>query len=165
MKNFLRGILGSAGSDAEIREEVNAEIDEYEALMSQYKAQQEIIQQHEEEAAGPSLKADPGCALVIFRIDPEGNVGIQLNWNSPTENLANNLGMMMYYMNKGNFAEHCANSLAQTIQKDPRQTVFVKKIMEKWKNMRDENEQVVRPSEVFQMGRQSTRTGQSEGPK
>ena len=143
---FLRGILGDAGSDQEIRDQVNAEIDEYETLMAQYKAQQEIVEQHENPQEPAGVKTDPGCALVIFRIDQEGNVGIQLNWNTPNDNLANNLGMMMYYMNEGNFAEHCANSLAQTIKRDPRQTSFVKAIMEKWRQMKKENEQVVKPS-------------------
>lgn len=165
--SFLKGIFGSAGSDEEIRKEINAELDEYETLLNQYKAQQAIIDSHEqpEGSSNNAPEAEPGSALVIFKIDTDGNVGIQCKWAGGSEELADNIGMMMYYLNKGNFAEHCANSLAMSIKKDPRQTPFVKKIMERWKKMREENEQVVKPSEVFQMGRQNTRAGQSEGPK
>lgn len=148
--NFLRRIVGgNSKSNQKIREQIGKELDGLVKIQEQIDLQQQSTKDEREN--------EVPTALLIFKITDSGDVSIQINWTHNSKELADSFGTMLYYLNKGSFEEYCVNSLALTPTQDKEQQSFIKKVNAAWKDVKNKEntKPIVKPSEVFQMGKQN----------
>jgi hypothetical protein len=157
IRNFIANVLGvNLETDDEVRGEINQELD----VLEQQQAEAGRLQQVEQIQPEPSVaqqqpqRPEREGARIIFAIDAHGQVTIQVQWNSMTTPVAHALGTLFHFINEGNLRDQCEMVLNETAVKDPKARPFIKEVASAWKKAHSRDEPVVKPSEVFQMGRQ-----------
>ena len=96
-------------------------------------------------------------ATIVFKVNELGNVGVKMGWSASSEKLPEALGTLLYLLNNGDLNAYCIQSLTNAIKEDASQIEFVESCLATWNNKikSTAEEQIVKPSEVFQMGRQN----------
>lgn len=132
---------------------------------------QKVEQQEQEESPQtpdntndqPSSNVDVG--RIVFNVDEKGCVAIQIQWSHATESIAEALGTLLYYINSGKLNQQCENILNATMQNNPQMRPFIRQIGQHWTSNIKKSEQTVKPSEVFQIGRQHLTRPDQAGKK
>jgi len=105
-----------------------------------------------------------GGASVTFMVDIAGNVHIQLDWTDESEEVSEALGTLLYFINSGRLALQCEYILLELMKQDASLRLFYKSVAKHWRDTIKVAEQVVKPSEVFQIGKQRIKVqGHSNG--
>jgi len=128
-----------------------------------------VIKQHQEDAEQtenipaaheckkeePFLPSDKPYSQIIYTIDINNQVSIQFKWSEVSKATAECLGTMLYALNSGNLTQQSEMILSKTMEQSPEHRPFIESIFESWQSAINRHEQVVKPSEVFKLGRQS----------
>lgn len=148
MFKFIKSFLGiQYRSKDDIRDQVKAEYQEYKQQQIHRISKQLNQQQTQsQEAAGLTEGGN-----IIFAIDGKGQITIQVNWSKPEPHVAEYLGKLFYHVNNGHLEQNCFAILEDSINHKPKASTFLKNIVDTWKKMKDENEPVLKPSEVFKL--------------
>lgn len=148
MFNPFKYILGlNNRSKKEIEDMVD---EEYNQLRQEEISKvQEYINQEKQKRESESGVND--YAHIVFAIDTKGQIGISVNWNKPEPHVAEYLGKLLYHINNGNLKENCFAILENAVKQKPKAGSFIRNILETWRKMVDDNDPVMKPSEVFRL--------------
>lgn len=102
-------------------------------------------------------------AMVNFAVSDAGQVQIHINWTNYSAALAEALGLMLYAINNGKFQEKCRDILEQSTIENPNSRQPIKQILDFWDAAEKKHTPLVKPSEVFQLGRQKIRDTSRRG--
>jgi len=91
-------------------------------------------------------------AAITFYIDDNNNVNIRYFWNNKTDLLAIQIAQMLNYINSGQIEEGCFNVMQEVAKENPDEQGFIKDIVENWKKIKNEEDILIKPSEVFGVG-------------
>ena len=112
-----------------------------------------IVQSYgNEQVQANEVESDHG--QITFIVDEHGDLFIQINWSDTNPVIAQALGLVLYYISAGKLGQQCEHVLNETIKQDPASRQFVQEIAKNWRACVDQNNVVIKPSEVFNIGKQ-----------
>lgn len=91
-------------------------------------------------------------ASVTFYVDLENQIGISCKWDDQYGDANKVLGTMLFLMNNGGLEEEIQNILIHMSEHSGESMEFVKGVLEQWAQHKKEEDQVVKPSDVFGVG-------------
>jgi hypothetical protein len=152
MKNMLKRLLALFGIDSRSDEDIVK-------VLVEHNGQAPLDHNPSPDVnEGPSAKEPPpNAAIVQFIVTDGGQVTINMNWTTPTKPIAEALGILLCAIHNGKLSEKCRAILAKSAHDDPNSRQHLMSILEYWDTSDKKYTPLVKPSEVFQLGRQKVR--------
>ena len=117
----------------------------------------QIIKQQYDES-----ESETDTGQIVFIVDETGDLFIQINWTDTNPAIAQALGLVLYYISAGKLGQQCEYVLNETLKQDPSSRAFVQSIANSWRYCVDQENVVIKPSEVFSLGKQRLNGGRHQ---